>query len=97
MIVSVNNYDNLYERNEWLYLQDGLTATILAAQNGHVSVVEMLLERGADIHAAAHVSQLVSQPVSQSCSVLSSPLLSCSQISNTMICNGPVEPLIMQH
>jgi ankyrin repeat protein len=34
---------------------------MVAAYNGHVSVVEMLLERGADIHAAAHVSQSVSQ------------------------------------
>ena len=32
---------------------------LTAAQNGHVSVVEILLERGADIHAAAQVSHSV--------------------------------------
>ena len=36
---------------------------MVAAYNGHVSVVEVLLERGADIHAAANVSQSLRQSV----------------------------------
>ena len=32
----------------WSCLQDGRTATMLAAQNGHVEVVDRLLAAGAD-------------------------------------------------
>ncbi len=36
-------------------LQDGYTAIIASAQNGHVEVAMLLLNSGADIHAASKV------------------------------------------
>ena len=37
--------------------QDGWTALIMSAQNGHVEVARLLLESKADIHAATQVPQ----------------------------------------
>jgi ankyrin repeat protein len=36
-------------------VQDGFTALIVSAQNGHVEVVRLLLDSRADIHAANKV------------------------------------------
>ena len=50
-------------------LQRGLTAMLLASRDGHVDIVRMLLERGASVDAAGHVSQpacLVAPPSSPS-------------------------------
>ena len=37
-------------------LQDGWTALIVAAQNGHLEAMELLLDRGADLEAKSEVS-----------------------------------------
>ena len=39
-------------------LQDGWTAVMVAAQNGHESTVGLLLDRGADVEARNKVSTL---------------------------------------
>ena len=39
-------------------MQDGSTALMLAAGNGHMNVVEALLRGGADIHAKSEVRPL---------------------------------------
>ena len=39
------------------YYQDGLTALHMAADNGKVYMVKLLLEKGADINARGKVSQ----------------------------------------
>ena len=38
-------------------MQDGWTALITSAQNGHVDVAQLLLESKADIHEATQVPQ----------------------------------------
>ena len=38
--------------------QDGSTALILAAWHGHKDMVELLLDRGADLEAKTRVSQM---------------------------------------
>ena len=43
---------------EWF--QFGFTPLILAAKNGHLPVVEYLVERGADIEAKNNVSDVIS-------------------------------------
>lgn len=37
-------------------MQDGATALIMAARDGHTDVVKILLEKGADTEAAINVS-----------------------------------------
>ena len=40
----------------YVLTQDGQTALMLASQKGHLEVVTLLLEKGADIHAKDNVS-----------------------------------------
>jgi ankyrin repeat protein len=49
--------------NEVLYFlrfQDGATAMMIAALSGYEEIVLKLLDRGADVNAVAHVSQIMS-------------------------------------
>ena len=42
----------------YLYTQFGLTAVMLASQNGHLELAKWLAENGADIHAKDNVSSV---------------------------------------
>jgi ankyrin repeat protein len=48
-----------------LRAQDGLTALIAAAQNGHTGVVELLLDNKADTNAATKVRHARRCPIFQ--------------------------------
>ena len=69
-----------------VYLQNGATALIVASREGHAVVVELLIERGADVNTCMKVQYLTKEVSEHVWITIQSCPVSCVHMNMCMEC-----------